>query len=43
MRAFLAAKEPTTALSMLDECDPALLELRNTDQTHNVSLNAKLE
>ncbi|XP_059054574.1 cell division cycle protein 16 homolog [Achroia grisella] len=38
MRAYLAAKEPATALNMLDECDPALLEPRNTDQTHNRAL-----
>ncbi|XP_053605725.1 cell division cycle protein 16 homolog [Plodia interpunctella] len=38
MRAFLAAKEPATALNMLEECDPALLEPRNTDQTHNRAL-----
>ncbi|XP_013192931.1 cell division cycle protein 16 homolog [Amyelois transitella] len=38
MRAFLTAKEPATALSMFDECDPALLEPRNTDQTHNRAL-----
>ncbi|XP_052758160.1 cell division cycle protein 16 homolog [Galleria mellonella] len=38
MRAYLAAKEPATALNMMDECDPALLEPRNTDQTHNRAL-----
>ncbi|KAL0881404.1 hypothetical protein ABMA27_001272 [Loxostege sticticalis] len=38
MRAFLAAKEPATALTMMEECDPALLEPRSTDQTHNRAL-----
>lgn len=38
MRAFLAAREPATALNLMDECDPMLLEPRNTDQTHNRAL-----
>ncbi|XP_045767268.1 cell division cycle protein 16 homolog isoform X2 [Maniola jurtina] len=38
MRAYLAAKEPSTALTMLEECDPALLEPRSMDQTHNRAL-----
>lgn len=38
MRAYLAAKEPATALSLLEECDPSLMEPRTTDQTHNVSM-----
>ncbi|XP_034828682.1 cell division cycle protein 16 homolog [Maniola hyperantus] len=38
MRAYLAAKEPSIALTMLEECDPALLEPRSMDQTHNRAL-----
>ncbi|XP_050349089.1 cell division cycle protein 16 homolog isoform X2 [Nymphalis io] len=38
MRAYLAAKEPTTTLSILEECDPALLDPRSMDQTHNRAL-----
>ncbi|CAH0673846.1 unnamed protein product [Spodoptera exigua] len=38
MRAYLAAREPATALNLMDECDPMLLEARNTDQTHNRAL-----
>ncbi|XP_048477826.1 cell division cycle protein 16 homolog isoform X2 [Plutella xylostella] len=38
MRAYLAAKEPATALSLLEECDPSLMEPRTTDQTHNRAL-----
>nr|XP_037867436.1 cell division cycle protein 16 homolog isoform X2 [Bombyx mori] len=38
MRAHLAAKESSTALNLLEDCDPMLLEPRNTDQTHNRAL-----
>lgn len=38
MRAYIAAKEPNTALNILEECDPALMEPRSMDQTHNVRL-----
>lgn len=38
MRAHIAAKEASTALNLLEECEPGLLEPRNMDQTHNVSL-----
>ncbi|XP_028174316.1 cell division cycle protein 16 homolog [Ostrinia furnacalis] len=38
MRAYLSAREPATALTMMEECDPALLEPRTTDQTHNRAL-----
>ncbi|XP_026727220.1 cell division cycle protein 16 homolog [Trichoplusia ni] len=38
MRAYIAAKEPANALNLMDECDPVLLEARNTDQTHNRAL-----
>ncbi|XP_072929363.1 cell division cycle protein 16 homolog [Epargyreus clarus] len=38
MRAYIQAKEPSTALNLLDECDPNLLEPRNLDQTHNRAL-----
>ncbi|CAH2234431.1 jg6108 [Pararge aegeria aegeria] len=37
MRAYIASKEPNTALSVLDECEPALLEPRSMDQTHNLA------
>ncbi|XP_037296987.1 cell division cycle protein 16 homolog [Manduca sexta] len=42
MRAHLAAREPSAALTILDECDPMLLEPKNTDQTHNRALAAVL-
>ncbi|XP_064072461.1 cell division cycle protein 16 homolog [Vanessa tameamea] len=38
MRAYIAAKEPTTTLNLLEECDPALLDPRSMDQTHNRAL-----
>ncbi|XP_045496560.1 cell division cycle protein 16 homolog [Colias croceus] len=38
MRAFITAKEPSTALNLMEECFPALLEPRNMDQTHNRAL-----
>ncbi|XP_045449323.1 cell division cycle protein 16 homolog [Melitaea cinxia] len=38
MRAYIAAKEPTTTLTILEECDPSLLEPRSMDQTHNRAL-----
>ncbi|CAH0723965.1 unnamed protein product, partial [Brenthis ino] len=38
MRAYIAAKEPTTAINILEECDPGLLEPRSMDQTHNRAL-----
>ncbi|VVC94299.1 unnamed protein product, partial [Leptidea sinapis] len=42
MRAFVAAKEPSTALNLMDECYPSLLEPRNMDQTHNRALSGVL-
>ncbi|XP_039750884.1 cell division cycle protein 16 homolog [Pararge aegeria] len=42
MRAYIASKEPNTALSVLDECEPALLEPRSMDQTHNRALASVL-
>ncbi|KPJ13126.1 Cell division cycle protein 16-like [Papilio machaon] len=42
MRAYISAKEPATALSILDECDVALLEPRSHDQTHNRALASVL-
>ncbi|CAK1579084.1 unnamed protein product [Parnassius mnemosyne] len=38
LRAYIAAKEPATALSLIEECDTQLLEPRNHDQTHNRAL-----
>ncbi|CAH3928155.1 unnamed protein product [Pieris brassicae] len=38
MRAYITAKEPATALTLLDECYPALLEPTNMNQTHNRAL-----
>lgn len=40
MRAYLAAREPATAIKLMEECDPVymLLEPRNSDQTHNRAL-----
>ncbi|KAJ8724594.1 hypothetical protein PYW08_016068 [Mythimna loreyi] len=38
MRAYLAAREPATALNLFDECDPMLLEVGKNDQTHNRAL-----
>ncbi|XP_075976350.1 cell division cycle protein 16 [Anticarsia gemmatalis] len=38
MRAYLAAREPATAIKLMEECDPMLLEPRTTDQTHNRAL-----
>ncbi|CAH2085812.1 unnamed protein product [Euphydryas editha] len=38
MRAYIAAKEPATTLSILEECEPSLLEPRSMDQTHNRAL-----
>ncbi|XP_052739862.1 cell division cycle protein 16 homolog isoform X2 [Bicyclus anynana] len=42
MRAYIASKEPSAALGVLDECEPALLEPRSMDQTHNRALAAVL-
>ncbi|XP_013167685.1 PREDICTED: cell division cycle protein 16 homolog [Papilio xuthus] len=42
MRAYYSAKEPATALSILDECDIALLDPRSHDQTHNRALASVL-
>lgn len=36
MRAYITAKEPASALGLMDEADPMLFEPRNGDQTHNV-------
>ncbi|OWR42612.1 cell division cycle protein 16 [Danaus plexippus plexippus] len=38
MRAYISVKEPQTTLSILEECDPNLLEPRSMDQTHNRAL-----
>ncbi|CAG4933828.1 unnamed protein product [Parnassius apollo] len=38
LRAYIAAKEPATALSLIEECDTQLLEPRSHDQTHNRAL-----
>ncbi|CAG9787408.1 unnamed protein product [Diatraea saccharalis] len=38
MRAYLAAKEPATAINIIEECEPGLLEAKSTDQTHNVNI-----
>ncbi|CAK1543833.1 unnamed protein product [Leptosia nina] len=38
MRAYITAKEPETALTLMDECYPPLLEPKNMDQTHNRAL-----
>ncbi|CAH2981651.1 unnamed protein product [Chilo suppressalis] len=38
MRAYLAAREPATAINIIEECEPGLLEAKNTDQTHNRAL-----
>lgn len=41
-RAMLAAKEPAAVLTLIEECDPILMEMRNNDHTHNRALASVL-
>ncbi|CAH2040199.1 unnamed protein product, partial [Iphiclides podalirius] len=42
VRAYMSAREPSTALSLIEECDTPLLEPRAQDQTHNRALASVL-
>lgn len=42
MRAYVAARDPETAIKLMEECDPMLLEPRSTEQTHNRALGGVL-